>query len=176
MTTIFLTNKLQLLIGTNRLGTASEFTPCLLGDWNAHVFFVERKKNLIFVNNISYYCVLMDNIRKAELDTIESLFVRRLLDQLVYDEILDLAWYQRIVLVIQSFALASTNNYIKTIGRMNDFISAYKLDRSPEYKSDRSLEELNHNKNTIPTSSGRDEYGVYAHPIRDMKRMIDALS
>jgi hypothetical protein len=51
MYTIYLSNKLQQLLSPVGLQSGSDLATSFLGDWNAHLFTVDRRKCLILVNN-----------------------------------------------------------------------------------------------------------------------------
>ena len=95
-----------------------------LGDWFAHVFFLNRKKNVMFINQKTSYCVAVFDIKREHLKNLGAMFlceVERSLKNAGYseDEI--------------NMAMAGTDkisydktNDSRTLGIMNDQIKTVK--------------------------------------------------
>ncbi|TVR77747.1 MAG: hypothetical protein EA412_10340 [Chitinophagaceae bacterium] len=142
------------------------------GDWNAHLFFLNRRKNLIFVNNKSYYCLIIQDIKKADLKDFESLFVNRLIEQLQFDKIIKpddaLVVFQKLL----PLTLTKTNNDKKAIGTMNEYVYIFKLHDTHPPSQGKPLKLINHHINNTPMSAGKQEKERYAYPIEDMKELM----
>lgn len=175
MTTVYCSKKFGDLLGKERFATSARLIESELGDWNGHVFFYQRKKYLMFVNNKTYYSVLFPPFKKADLKDFENVFLQRLLDQLVLDKIIS---HDEMLIVLQKllpFALARTNNDKKAIGTLNDFIfqAKYMLEDS-HWSTD--IGEINSSLNDSLVGAGRSLQARYGRPLKDMKALIDSLS
>jgi len=172
MTTIYCSNKLKDFIGSTRLTSVDNSTENPFGDWNSHLFYFDRHKHLIFVNNKSFYSVIIEDIKKADLKNFDKLFLNRLTDQLVYDKVIDISDALITIQKILPFRLTNTNNDKKTIGTMNEFIFAYKCSRDHPHWFDKPLIEINRSVNDTLTGAGRNKGRDYDRPIIDMKEIL----
>jgi hypothetical protein len=123
--TIYCSKKLENFLGPVRqtmspLGTSS------LGDWNGHLFTIERKKCLIFMNNKNCYSVVMSNVLKKDIKDFGQLFKERLIHQLSHD--LNLNERQEIKLrkELAEVILCKSNNDKKIIGTINHHVDNLK--------------------------------------------------
>jgi hypothetical protein len=155
MTTIFCSHTLSAFLGSERFTLVESPEPSPLGDWNAHTFHINRSRTLVFVNNRTYYCVFMQNVKKADLRDIETAFLRRLMEQLFYERIVKPAEATKIDRMMRPIALARTNNDRRTIGVMNEFVAMHEAQLSSEYDSRTTLVELNKIANTMPGGKGK---------------------
>ena len=67
MTTIYLSAKLQALFPPFDAEVKSTYPNAALGDWNGHVFTLNRKRYLLFINNKTYYAVILAGVLKKDL-------------------------------------------------------------------------------------------------------------
>jgi len=74
MTRIHLSAKLQALFPPLKAEIKSAYPNSGLGDWNGHVFTLNRKRFLIFVNNKTYYAVILTGVLKKELSNFSAFF------------------------------------------------------------------------------------------------------
>jgi hypothetical protein len=82
--TIYCSKKLEIFLGqTSELIRPTDKTT--FGDWNGHLFTVDRKKCLIFMNNRTCYSVVMTNIQKRNTKDFGQIFKERLIRQLNHD-------------------------------------------------------------------------------------------
>ncbi|AHM60911.1 hypothetical protein D770_13285 [Flammeovirgaceae bacterium 311] len=174
MTTIFCSHKLQTLIGKISPRPAEEVPSSPLGNWNAHLFTVERRKCLAFVNSKTYYSVFLADILKKDLRNFQDLFYANLIRQLLHDEVIDLARVPLVTETLGPLQLARTNNDRKAIGTMNDFISQFKFNCDWHYGGFQhiNLREINSRINDTPVGAGGNEQRNYGWPIEDMKTLI----
>ncbi len=174
MTTIYCSNKLKEFIGPSSLSAAGSDTQNPFGDWNAHLFYFNRHKHLIFVNNLSYYSIIIENIKKAELKNFDKLFINRLTDQLVFDKVIDISDVLITIQKLLPLQLSSTNNDKKTIGTMNEFILSYKCIRDSYNWFDKPLIEVNHAVNDTLTGAGKTKERAFGIPITDMASLLNS--
>lgn len=146
-----------------------------IGDWNAHLFFYKRAKNLIFVNNKSFYCVIIENVKKSDLKNLDNLFLTRLIDQLTLDNLIERNLAQIIIQKHQPIVFCPTNNNKRVIGTINHYIFNYEVYRNHPVWCDANLGELNSLINDSITRAGRNERGKYGRPSEDMKLLINTL-
>ena len=116
MTTIYCSNKLKEFIGPSSLASVGSVIQNPLGDWNAHLYYFNRHKHLIFVNNLSYYSIIIENIKKPELKNFDKLFINRLTDQLVFDKVIDISDALITIQKLLPLQLYRTNNEKKLSG------------------------------------------------------------
>lgn len=124
MTTIFCTNKLAKFIGKVEQTPQTNLTVSTLGDWNGHLFFLDGKKCLMFVNNQTYYSIMLFCILKKDLKNLRAIFIERFIEQLTHDQLMEPDDPRRIKEDFGPLVLARTNNDKSTIGVMNEYIDA----------------------------------------------------
>jgi len=73
-----------------------ESRPSLLNDWYANIFFLSRKKNLIFTNTRTLYTFISFDVTRAQIKNIGEIF-RQGLGNALLDEDFDGATIQRII-------------------------------------------------------------------------------
>ncbi|HPS72269.1 MAG TPA: hypothetical protein PLM70_08445 [Bacteroidales bacterium] len=173
MTTIYCTNKLKDFIGSTHLIEVDSSTQNPYGDWNGHLFFYDKRKHLIFVNNKSFYSIIIEDIKKADIKKMDSLFFNRLTEQLVFDKVIDISDTLLILQKLLPFRLASTNNDKKTIGTLNEFVFQYKCNRDSQYWFDKPLIKINSSINDSLTRAGQNKDRQYGRPILDMTEIIN---
>ena len=124
--TIYCSNKLEKFLGQINPKT-QDTTRSSLGDWNGHLFTIDRKKCLIVMNNRTCYSVLLTNVTKKALTNFGEIFKERLIRQLDHD--LGLSESQEIKLRQQlgNIFLSKTNNDKKIIGTINHHIENLKF-------------------------------------------------
>jgi hypothetical protein len=82
--TIYCSKKLETFLG-KITPTIHPTDPSILGDWNGHLFTIDRKKCLIFMNNKTCYSVVMTNVLKKDAKNFGQVFKNRLFRQLYHD-------------------------------------------------------------------------------------------
>lgn len=169
MTTVFCSNKLKESGVILNVSTANDN---LTGPgWNAHLFGFSKKKHLIFVHNRSYYCVVIDNIKKDNILNIGNLFTYRLVEQWIADKIIDelegLIHLQKLLPV----KLYKTNNDKITIGAINALIDSYTAALNQPYWFGKTTIQINSGLNEIPSGAGMAR-GKYSNPIENMRRVL----
>jgi hypothetical protein len=123
--TIYCSKKLETFLG-QITPTIQTNESSILGDWNGHLFTIDRKKCLIFMNNKTCYSVLMTNILKRDVKSFGQVFKNRLIRQLDHD--LNLNERQEIKLRngLGDIVLSKSNNDKKIIGTINHHVDNLK--------------------------------------------------
>ena len=172
MTQIYLSAKLQALFPRLNADTANFIQPSILGDWNGHLFTVNRRKCIVLVNNISYYAVFLVDILKKDLRNFSDLFLDQLLRQLTYDQVITEGQYPVITAQLGRLQLRRTNNDRKALGTINEFIFLFKAHCEGQALDNLDCSTINHYINTSLTGAGRTSRRHYGNPIQDMKDLI----
>ena len=157
MANIFCTKKLEKIIGKQNI--SEQEINGLLGNWNANVFYANRKKFIFLINDRTCYSVIIPNFTKRDLPNFKDIFYDRFLDQLRYDNVtIDCKLVDK--LVESSINFLKTNNNRKVIGTMTQFIKdiEYFLYYQDEMQT---LQELNHRMtNNLVTIFGTKKYDM----------------
>lgn len=172
MTKIFCSNKLKDFLG-QKYFIPTDDSSNFYGDWNAHLFYFDRRKNILIVNNKSYYAVILEDIKKADFNNFSTLFFNRLTDQLLHDKVIDPS---DILLTIQKYTpliFARTNNDKKTIGTINEFVLHFQSNLATSYWRDKSLIEINSAINNSLTGAARTKKFDYGRPTEDMRTLLN---
>lgn len=82
MTRVYCTKKLKEFIGDVDETLPADYNDLKFSDWNAHLFFVDKRKCIVFVNMLTYYSVFIADIVKKDLKNIDEIFLKRLNEQL----------------------------------------------------------------------------------------------
>lgn len=170
-TTIYTSGKLEKLV--RRMITKEEIpSSALVGNWNATVFFVDRKKCWLLTNKWTKYKVVLVDVRAADLSNIGNIFSDRLSKQLAYDGII--TDYEGVKTMVGELAFCSTDNDRSTISYQNQRL--HELDFwKYEFGTLENMPmiELTHRMNTSPMHVGKGrKMSDYTDPIREMKKMI----
>jgi IS30 family transposase len=86
MTEIFTTKKLEKII-KKRVENKTFNIENIFGKWNASVFFIAKKKCLIFVNSKSFYSFIIPKFSTTQLDNIHLFFLENFYAQLDFEKI-----------------------------------------------------------------------------------------
>ena len=89
MSRIYCTKKFQSFVGQVDEKLPSDFNEISINDWNAHLFFLDKRKCLVFVNNLTFYTIFLTDLLKNDLKNIDLIFKERLQKQLVNDKIIE---------------------------------------------------------------------------------------
>jgi hypothetical protein len=178
MARVFCTKKLKDFIG-NVAETLPEDHPNIKSsDWNAHLFFFERKKCIVFVNIFTYYSIFITDIVKKDLKNIDAIFERRLKEQLLHDGVANNNQMFTFFMGEPEINFFKTNNNKKVIGRINDFVNSFKI--YVLYK-DGSLDktDLVHENgllNSTLTGKYTDKIKRWTTPLDNIKEIINTSS
>lgn len=95
----------------------------ILGDWNANLFYIDRKKCIIFTNKKTKYNVILTNIKAADLGKVNDLFKNAFYTQLVYDGIV--CSFEDIASLIGELVFKPTDNDRSTTSFQNQRLSNF---------------------------------------------------
>jgi len=122
MPTIFCSLKLSKLLGVSREQTIMRDVGDYSDYWNAHLFYLSKRKCIIFINKSSLYSFVILDFIKKDIDPFPKFFIENFLRQLKSDNILTLKYKEFVENVYQNIVLMPTDNDKKIIGSMNDCI------------------------------------------------------
>ena len=116
-TQIYTTRKLEKTI-TKSIVEKSETENKILGEWNATIFYVDRKKCWLIVNKLTKYLLILSDIKTPELKNITQIFTETFHSQLENDGIeID---YETLSGIIGEIKLCETNNDRSANGSLNN--------------------------------------------------------
>ena len=123
--TIYCSKKLETFLGQTT-PTIKPTENSIFGDWNGHLFTVDRKRCLIFMNNRTCYSIVFTNVQKKNLKDFGQVFKERLITQL--DRDIELTEEQEIKLRkdLGDIVLTKSNNDKKIIGTINHHVDNLK--------------------------------------------------
>jgi len=78
------TKKLQTFLDTNGIGLPSFANP--FACWHGNFLNINRRKAILLTHNMTRYTLLIHGVTKKDLDTLDKIIVKRLREQLMYDE------------------------------------------------------------------------------------------
>lgn len=172
MSTIFCTKTLKTFLGKSAIQGTAEPGVSFYGDWNAHLFNIKDEKNIMFVNNRSYYNVILRNIKKADVPRLSSMFIDRLSEQLIFDKVIE---PDDVLIAVQRYTpviFHGTNNDKRAIGTMNDLIYNFRFSHLYPGWVAKSLVEMNHLMNEHLVRARGGKIGDYWVPIEKMKSVF----
>jgi len=174
MTNIFTTHKLSRLIGNNLIHNSPQESS-KLGDWNSNLFFINRKKCLILINNHTFYSILLLNIRKHDFMNFHELFAKRLLSQLSHDNIeVPIDCIDKIKDELKPRFLKTNNDRI-ALGTLNQLVQDTKYYIQFEYLNQTEFVNLNklngHLTDNLVSALGK-RPNDFGSPLDEMKQLI----
>lgn len=174
MTRIYCSKKLKDFIGNVEEVLPEDFKNIKLSDWNAHLFYVDKRKYLVFVNILTYFVVFIADIVKKDLKNIDEIFLNRLKEQLHQDPFFDDLNIENLLTDGNKINFLKTNNNKKAIGRINDYVYIYKVHCQVKYENPSNVDVVYENKliNEIPTGQYSDSKKTYTSPIANLKMKI----
>ena len=90
--------------------------------WNAHLFYLEGRKCIIFFHKETAFSFVLIDILKKEVSQLQTLFINSFIHQLYADAILEQKDEALIRTQYQNLTFLSTNNDKSAIGSINDCI------------------------------------------------------
>lgn len=128
MTEIFTTKKLEKII-QKRIEKGEVGEDNYFGNWNANVFYIAKKKCLLFVHAQTFYSVIIPKFSVKDLDKIDHFFVICLYNQLLIEKIeVD---FEVLVKAIGNIRFHPTNNNRQITGILN-----YNIEKMGYFKYD----------------------------------------
>jgi len=121
MIALYCSNKLQKYIGFKENQVKQTIVP-ELNSWNAHLFNINRKKCLFFMNQETYFSFVVYDIKKPDIKNLNQLFITGFLFEL---NKLKLITHEQEIQLKEHFSgvfLHSSINNRKVIGNMNSHI------------------------------------------------------
>jgi len=174
MTRVYCTKKLKDFIGEVDEMLPDDFNDIKLSDWNAHLFFVDKRKCLVFVNILTYYSVFIADIIKKDLKNIDDIFLMRLKEQLLHDRVIE-DFNNAIPLTAGvRISFIKTNNNKKAIGRINDFVYMFKVHCSVKYGHLNEMDIVYENGlfNRTPTGQYADIKKTWTSPVENIREKL----
>lgn len=123
--TVYCSKKLESFLGEIP-STSEQPERSVFGDWNGHLFTVDRKRCLLFMNSKTCYSVMMKNVYKKDLKDFGQVFKERLIRQLDYDVRINEKQEVIVRKELANIVLRKSNNNKKIIGTMNHHIENLK--------------------------------------------------
>ena len=174
MARIYCTKKLKDFIGEVEEELPENLNEISMNDWNAHLFFIDKKKCLIFMNNLTFYTLFVTGILKKDLKNIDAIFYQRLREQLINDRIINGSEIPEQAFSELKTTFYKTNNNKKVIGRVNDFVSVFKIHCAYKYESLKEMDVVRENGiiNETPTGKLLEMKKGWSSPIRNVIEMM----
>jgi hypothetical protein len=126
MLKIYCSNKLSALIGNSLIDKTTNLFDSEFGQWNAHLFYLDSRKCVIAVNDVTFYALFFIDVLKKDLIDFQSHFKNRLTEQLIHDEIILDSKDKLIDILSENISFHKTNNNRVVLGVMNNYISNFK--------------------------------------------------
>ena len=166
MPTIFCSLKLSKL-----LDLKSKLTSISLNNWNGHLFALEGRKCIAFVEKETLYSFVLFDVLKKDLKDFKIVFTIGFLNQLKSDGLLSEAVKRYIMKDFQDFEISTTDGDRATIGFINDIISRLTYGW---YDSETTIERakrcMNETCNSIVVAPRK-----YAKPVNLMAAKLELL-
>ena len=173
-TKVYTTKKLEKFVG-KLITSDTDAETGFLGKWNATLFYVERKKCLLFTNGFTKYSVILADIKSSDFKNLEERFKSTFINQLIYDGII--ADFKKVDALIGALDFLPTDNDHVTKGFQNQRI--YELEIWKE--EFRTLEqmpmtELSSRMNRIPIHIGKSKrLSDFTTSTKEMKKLMSHL-
>ncbi len=178
MTRVYCTNKLKSFIGKVETDLPDDSNNLTINDWNAHLFFIERKKCLIFVNSLTHYSVFIPAVLKKDLKQINNLFFNRLTEQLINDGVIHQQNEIETIWKPTDLCFYKTNNNKSAIGRINYLVDSFNIHNIYKYESFEFMDVVYENGllNQTPFELKREGSKHRTNSIKEMKKIKNAKS
>lgn len=98
--------------------------------WNGHLFYLDKKKCLVFMHKETLYSVVLLDILKKDLENLNKLFIDSFIKQLYSDSILPQDKENKIRNEYKQITLQLTDNDKEIIGSLNDCVLRIKYFRN----------------------------------------------
>ncbi len=175
MTRVYCTKKLKDYIGDVDETLPADYNDLKLSDWNAHLFFVDKRKCIVFVNVLTYYSVFIADTVKKDLKNMDEIFLKRLNEQLHHDG-LAVKGHENGSLLTDGTKIRfiKTNNNKKVIGRINDFVHMFKVHVAYKYGHLSATDVVYENGliNTTSTGKYNDTRKGWTSPVVNVKAIM----
>jgi hypothetical protein len=174
MTKVYCTKKLKDFFENVDETLPDDFNDIKLSDWNAHLFFVDKRKCIVFVNIQTFYSVFIVDIVKKDLKNIDEIFRKRFKEQLIYDGVVENIEKTNFFTDGEKISFFKTNNNKKVIGRINDFVDMFKVHCLVKYGHLNEMNVVYENGliNRTPTGKYTDIKKTWSRPVENLREMI----
>jgi hypothetical protein len=125
MTTLFCSKKLERFLGNVEHYLEPDYGN-KYGNWNGHLFSINRKRFILFTNDKTAYSFVWADVRKAMMADFQYLFTETLISQLDFDLRINERQEIDIRNALAELRLTKTNNNKNILGTMNEFIAIVK--------------------------------------------------
>ena len=165
MTNIYTTKKLEKIIH-KKIENNNLIDENNLGTWNANVFYVSKKKCLLFVNSKTFFSFVIPRFSMKHIDKLDELFIENFYNQLLYEKIA--VDYDSLCSKIGKITFNSTNNDRKIIG-----ILTYNIEKMNYFKYEYPvfnasvIREMTEKLNLTPF-----EQLGWKHPYEEMEALL----
>ncbi|MCX6244631.1 MAG: hypothetical protein NTU98_07985 [Bacteroidetes bacterium] len=168
MATIYCSAKLSTLLNLPKNPNGVSTAAVDPHSWNAMLFYLNKRKCLLFMHKSILYSFLALDIVKKDLADFTKFFRQHFTDQLLADQLINPQTQAMLDTVYDSIILLPTDNDKRIIGSMNDCIQRV---RFYEYREGDTLvmkpTYLGHQLNRTPMGTIE-----YAYPVEKMKDFI----
>jgi len=164
--TIHCTQKLLKELGNPPLVTPNTETPEGLGNWYCNLLRIDRRKCLLFTNEVTLYSFLIPRVLKQNLLNLEDEFLINL-NLNLQAEGFSLEVINRVMQEYREIGFAKTANR-RVLGSMNEFAFEYEFLIRREGGINRTrILEVNHQINRTPMSPLK-----YRYPVDGLKGLL----
>ncbi|MDE1465398.1 DUF6933 domain-containing protein [Spartinivicinus poritis] len=147
-----------------------EDTNTKLGDWFVNIFYIDRRKSLIFMNEKTLFSFMLYGVKKDNIKKIELIFRNGLEQALAYESI-EKDKINKILSDYSQTKLTKTDSK-KMLGNMNDITSLYKH----IIYSDGGLENCNLTEIMMQINRTPQRNIDWSYSIDRVKELVDQLS
>lgn len=169
MATIYCSTKLSTLLNLPKKPMDQLNTAVDPQGWNALLFYMNKRKCILFMHKQTLYCFLALNIVKKDLADFPSFFRQGLTDQLLADQLLSPQMKAYLDTTCDSITLLPTDNDKKVLGSRNNHVQNI---RYYEYREGDTLlmrpNYIGHQLNRTPMKP----IG-YRFPVEKMKEFLN---
>ena len=172
MATIYSSTKLSTLLGLPKKPKDHPTAAVDPNSWNAMLFYLNKRKCLLFVHKSTLYTFLILDVVKKDLADFGKFFRQHFTDQLLADQLIS----ERAKVILEqdygSIILKPTDGDRKVIGSMNDciFRVRYYDSRDDEDRRSKGATYIANQLNKTPMGAID-----YAHPVEKMKEFLKNL-
>lgn len=153
-------------LGKSELTDQAQEENALLGDWYANLFYVERRKCLIFSNSRTLYSFMLFDLDRASIKNLSSIF-RAGLEKALSDDSIAVSTIEQLSGELKDISCGKTHDK-SVLGTMNDHVRSVKWIISDNGGLDSSdASEIIKHLNRIPLMPRK-----YAYSIEELKRVL----
>lgn len=127
-------------------------------DWHAHLFYLNRRKHLIFTHSASLFSVVIFDVLKKDIADFKAFFLKNLSRCLYYEEF-SAEEINRITGAVSDITFSLTSDR-RVIGSINELIYQYQSGVEWHQPSQEELPEFQRRLNQIPMSLLKMKYPI----------------